>query len=87
MTARLKRRQIVNAIIYASDDGYVGECVEVTVVTQGRTLAKTINNLQEAVSLHFEGEDLAALEFSERPRLRVHFDVPLNLPTRESSVE
>lgn len=78
MSPRPKRRQIVNAIVYASDDGYVGQCVEVAVVTQGRTLAKTVNNL-EAVTLHFEGEDLAALGFSSHPRLQIHFEVPLHL--------
>ena len=79
MTARTKLRRIVHGIISASEDVYVGECVEVAVVTQGRTLAKTIGNLQEAVSLYFEGEDLAALGFSSRPRLRIRFDIPLNL--------
>ena len=79
MSPRAKLRQIVHAIIYASEDVYVGECVEIAVITQGRTLAKTVNNLQEAATLYFEGEDLAALGFSSRPRMRIKFDFPLNL--------
>ena len=79
MTCRTRQRQIVHAIIYPSDDVYVGECVEVAVITQGRTLAKAVANLQQAATLYFEGEDLAALGFSSPLRLRIRFDVPLNL--------
>jgi predicted RNase H-like HicB family nuclease len=38
--------------------GYVAECLELTVVTQGATLDEVVQNLQEAVALHLEGEDL-----------------------------
>ena len=79
MSHRTKLRSIVHGIISSSGDGYIAECVEVAVVTQGHTLAKTVHNLQEALTLHFEGEDLAAIGFSSHPRLRIHFDVPLNL--------
>ena len=39
--------------------GYVAECVEIPVVTQGATLDEVTENLREAVALHLEGEDLA----------------------------
>ena len=39
--------------------GYVAECLEISVVTQGETLDEVVKNLTEAVSLHLEGEDPA----------------------------
>ncbi|MCZ8057271.1 MAG: type II toxin-antitoxin system HicB family antitoxin, partial [Microcystis sp. LE19-12.2C] len=48
----------VTAIIRSGEQqGYVGECVEISIVTQGNTLDEVVNNLQEAILLHLEGED------------------------------
>src|SRR4051812_5664500 len=41
------------------ESGYVAECVEIAVITQGQTLDEVTRNLQEAVPFHLEGEDLA----------------------------
>lgn len=38
-------------------------------VTQGRTLDETVKYLQEATSLHLEGEDPAAFGLREKPTL------------------
>ena len=37
---------------------YVAECVDLPVVTQGKTLDEVTENIKEAISLHLEGEDL-----------------------------
>lgn len=37
--------------------GFVAECLEIPVVTQGATLDEVAANLREAVALHVEGED------------------------------
>ena len=47
----------IKAFIRKGEDHYVAECVEISVVTQGKTIDETIANLQEAVALHLEGED------------------------------
>jgi len=47
----------IKAYIYRGESYYVAECMEISVVTQGRTLDETVANLQEAVCLHLEGED------------------------------
>jgi len=39
--------------------GFVAECIELPIVTQGRTLDELMLNLREAISSHLEGEDLA----------------------------
>ena len=50
----------IKAVIRPGEEhGYVAECVEIAVVTQGATLDETVANLREAVQLHLEGEDLA----------------------------
>ena len=48
----------VKAVIRPGEQsGYVAECVEIPVVTQGATLDEVTANLREAVELHLEGED------------------------------
>jgi predicted RNase H-like HicB family nuclease len=51
--------------------------MEVAVVTQGDTLDEVTANLRQAVALHLEGEDLAALGLSDSPRLQILVDIPL----------
>jgi len=56
------RRYIIQAMIYPGDEGgYVAECLDLAVVTQGKTLDETAQNLREAIRLHLEGEDLAKM--------------------------
>ena len=51
----------IKAMIYQGEEsGFVAECVELPVVTQGATLDDVIRNLREALALHLEGEDLQA---------------------------
>jgi predicted RNase H-like HicB family nuclease len=45
------------------------------VVTQGATLDETIANLQEAVALHLEGEDLTELGLEPNPALLITIEV------------
>lgn len=56
--APLRRsHQTVTAIIRPGEEsGFVAECLEIAVVTQGRTLDETVRNLQEAITLHLEAE-------------------------------
>ena len=55
--------------------GYVAECLEVPVVTQGQTLDETVSNLREAVELHMEDEDLAALGLAPNPTVVVTIEI------------
>ena len=50
-------QQTVKAVVHKGETHYVAECLEVAVVTQGKTLDETIKNLQEAVELHLEELD------------------------------
>jgi predicted RNase H-like HicB family nuclease len=66
----------IKAVIRPGDQsGYVAECLEISVVTQGRTLDEVVANLKEAVSLHLDGEDLAALGLSANPTVVITMEL------------
>lgn len=66
----------IKAIIRPGEEsGFVAECVEIAVVTQGRTLDETIGNLKEAVALHLEGENAAEFGLHDRPALVVTMEI------------
>ena len=47
-------RYTIQAVIYPGDEsGYVAECVNLAVVTQGQTLDETVQNLREAILSFF----------------------------------
>ncbi|RLG46063.1 MAG: type II toxin-antitoxin system HicB family antitoxin [Thermoproteota archaeon] len=49
-------KKIVQVRIYKGEKYYVAECVDLPVVTQGRTMDEVVQNVREATSLHLEGE-------------------------------
>lgn len=51
----------VHAVVSEERGTFVAECLEVAVVTQGATLDEVLANLQDAIALHLQGEDLTAL--------------------------
>jgi predicted RNase H-like HicB family nuclease len=53
----------------------VATCEAIAVVTQGETLDDVTANLQDAVALHLEGEDLAALGFAAQPTIVVTLEL------------
>ena len=69
-------QQNIHAIIRPGEEnGYVAECLEIAVVTQGITLDETSKNLAEAVSLHLEDENPADFGLVARPSLAVTFEL------------
>lgn len=68
----MKRRHTIQAVVRPGEDsGYVAECVELPVVTQGSTMEETLGNLQEAVGLLLDGEDMAHWNLAENPTIMV----------------
>jgi predicted RNase H-like HicB family nuclease len=66
----------VNAIIRSGEQqGYVVECVEISIVTLGNTLDEVVNNLQEAILLHLEGEDPREFGLVAKPSLQITFEL------------
>jgi predicted RNase H-like HicB family nuclease len=72
----MKLNQQIHAFIYPGDQsGYVAECQEIAVVTQGSTLDEVTQNLREAVALYLEDEDPNLLGFTDKPSLIVTFEL------------
>ncbi len=65
------RRYTIQVVIYPGDErGYVAECLDLAVVTQGKSLDETVQNLREAIQLHLEGEnpaEMGGIRWSKKP--------------------
>ena len=67
-------RETIHTVISESEGAYVAECLEVAVVTEGRSLDETLRNLREAVGLFMSDEDPASLGLVSNPRLSISFE-------------
>jgi predicted RNase H-like HicB family nuclease len=68
-------RDTVHIVVSRSGDWYVGECLELAVVSQAHTLDELVDNVRDAVALHLEGEDPAALGVVASPRLSLTYEM------------
>ena len=69
-------KRFVHSVVRPDDvSGYVAECTDIAVVTEGETLDEVVARLKEAVALYFDGEDVEALGFSKSLSLDVHIQV------------
>ncbi|PIR87567.1 MAG: HicB family protein [Candidatus Harrisonbacteria bacterium CG10_big_fil_rev_8_21_14_0_10_45_28] len=66
---------IIQFKIFKDEDIYVAEGFDLPIVTQGDDLDSLVKNIEEAVSLHFEGEDLKNLNFTPRSSTLVNFEL------------
>ena len=66
-------QRTVKAFVRKGDTHYVAECLDIAVVTQGKTLDEALENLQEAVALHLEGENLEELGLVPDPTIPVSY--------------
>ncbi len=72
----MRLQHTIKAVIKPGEDsGFVAECVEIAVVTQGATLDETIANLREAIDLHLEGETLSELGLAANPTVVVTMEL------------
>jgi predicted RNase H-like HicB family nuclease len=67
--------QIHATISLGEASGYIAECREIAVITQGETLDETTLNLREAVELYLEDEDPAELGFTQKPAIVITFEL------------
>jgi len=68
-------KKIIQVHVSKGERYYVGECIDLPVVTQGETLDELARNLQEAITLHLEGEDLEELGLAPNPSVLVSFEL------------
>lgn len=72
-------RESIHAVIHRDPEAYVGECLEIAVVTQGRTIDELVSNLREAITLHLAGEEVESFGLSTTSRLVMTYELPLSL--------
>jgi len=75
MTDIARLQNTIKAFVRRGDKQYVAECMGIAVVTQGSTIDETISNLEEAISLHLEGENLEDLGLGPNPTLLVTLEL------------
>ena len=69
--------QIVQFHVAQGQDGYyVATCVQLPVVTQAKNLDELSGNIQEALDLHLEGENLEELGIANPPSILISFELP-----------
>ena len=70
-------KRIIQFKIHKGENYYIGECVDLPIVTQGKTLDEVVANIKEALSLHLEGEDLSDLDLAPDPSVLVNFELEM----------
>lgn len=68
-------KKIIQVHIYKSEKYYVAECLDLPVVTQGKTLDELTANLREAISLQLEGENLADFDLVPQPSVLANLEL------------
>lgn len=68
-------KKIIQVKIYKGEKYYVAECIDLPVVTQGKSLDEVIKNIKEAISLHLEGEDLKEWDILPDFSILVNFEL------------
>jgi len=62
-------KRTIQVRISRGDRQFFAECLDVPVVTQAPTLDELAHNIREAIGLHLDGEDLAALGIAPDPTI------------------
>ena len=70
-------KKIIQVHIFRGEKQFVAECLDLPVVTQGKTLDELAQNLREAISLQLEGEDPAHFGLADDPSILASFELDL----------
>ena len=73
--AKLPLQRTIHAIVRKYDGYFVASCLEVSAVTDGRTLDELVCNLQEAIGLCLEGENPADLGLIANPGITLIYQM------------
>ena len=68
-------KRIIQVKICKGEKFYVAECVDLPVVTQGKTLDEVVENMREAIDLHLEGESLEEWDISPDFSVLANFEL------------
>lgn len=68
-------KHIIQFHVSKGEKFYTAQCVEFPIITQAPTLDELSGNIQEALSLHMEDEDITE-EFIAHPSVLISFELP-----------
>jgi len=69
-------KRIIQVKVYKGEKYYVAECLDLPVVSQGKTLDEVVANVKEAIELHLEGEDLREWDISPDFSILITLELP-----------
>ena len=69
-------RRTIQVRVFRGEQKYVAECLDFPVVTQADTLDELTSNIQEAIGLHLEDENLTELGLAPDPTIMVLMELP-----------
>ena len=69
-------KTIAQFTISRDKETYIAEGVDLAIVTQAKDLDTLVKNIEEAVSLHLEDENIKDFDFSQKPSILVNFELP-----------
>ena len=68
-------KSIIQFNISHEDGIYTADGITAPIVTEGSTFEELQENIRDAVSLYFEGDDPASLGFERTPAILTNFEV------------
>lgn len=68
-------RKVIQISIYKGEKYFVAEGVNIPIVTQGKSYDELFHNLQEAVSLFLEDEDLSKYDIQSNPAIIANLEL------------
>jgi predicted RNase H-like HicB family nuclease len=69
-------KRIIQVSVHKGERYYVAECLDLPVVTQGKTLDEVVENVKEAIGLHLEGENLKEWDLLPDYSVLVNLELP-----------
>lgn len=68
-------KNIIQVHIYKGDKYFIAECLDLPLVTQGKTLDEVTENVKEAIALQLEGENPVDFDLVENPLVLASFEI------------
>ena len=68
-------KRLIQFKINKGEKYYIAECIDLPIVTQGQSLDELVKNMQEAIELYLEGENLEELDLAPNFTALVNFEL------------
>lgn len=68
-------KNIIHVRISRGEKYFVAECIDLPIVTQGKSLDELVKNIQAAIALQLEGERLADFVLHPHPSIVATFEL------------